>query len=246
MGTLGWVPGIILYTVFGFLAWYSAILLWQVQMGLDSHEYPVRNYGDLVFRLFGRVPRYIVNILQSIQLLLIVGQVILLNGQGISQTSQFKLCYAVCVLLFVIAGFAVGQVRTLRNFGSLSLLAVCINLLVIFISMAVMAHSPPNFAIGILGSSGSAVDPTTITPDDQGNYPPIRHYTNLPNPNSLLGSVNGLLNGIFAYGGAQIYPEVSQYCSSHISLTTYPMTSILTKFHRWLTRWRILGISSSR
>jgi hypothetical protein len=33
-----------------------------------------------------------------------------------------------------------------------------------------MAHSPPNYAISVLGSAGGAVDPTTITPDKDGNY----------------------------------------------------------------------------
>jgi hypothetical protein len=33
-----------------------------------------------------------------------------------------------------------------------------------------MAHSPPNYPISVLGSAGGAVDPTTITPDKDGNY----------------------------------------------------------------------------
>lgn len=68
-----------------------------------------------------------------------------------------------------------------------------------------MAHSEPNYAISVLGSSGGLVDPTTITPDPTtGEYPPIRHYNGLPDPSSLLGSINGLLQGVFAYGGAQL------------------------------------------
>ena len=120
------------------MAGYSGYLLWHVFMGLDSYEYPLRNYGDLAYRTLGSVARHVVNILQSIQLLLICSQVIIQNGQGISQTSKFRLCYAVCVILFVIAGFFIGQVRTLRSFGVFSMIAVGINLLVIFISMGVM------------------------------------------------------------------------------------------------------------
>lgn len=73
LGTLGWVPGIVLYTVFAFMAGYSGYHLRQVCLGLDSYEFPIRNYGDIVFRTMGSIPRYCVNILQSIQLLLIVG-----------------------------------------------------------------------------------------------------------------------------------------------------------------------------
>lgn len=88
------------------------------------------------------------------------------------------------------------------------MVAVGFNLLVIFISMGVIAHSPPNYEISTLGSAGYAVDPTTITPDKNGVYPPIRHYNGLPDPNSLIGSINGLMSGVFAYGGAQIFPEI--------------------------------------
>ena len=73
--------------------------------------------------------------------------------------------------------------------------------------MGVMAHSPPNYAISVLGSAGGLVDPTTITPDSAGVYPPIVHYNKLPDPNSLIGSINGLLSGVFAYGGAQLFVE---------------------------------------
>lgn len=208
IGTLGWGPGIALYTVFAFMAGYSGYLLWKVYMGLDSYEYPIRNYGDIVFRTMGSIPRYCVNVLQSIQLQLIVGQVIIQNGQGISQTSRFRLCYVVCVVIFVAAGFVIGQIRTLRNFGFISMIAVGLNLMVIFISMGVMAHSEPNYPISVLGSAGSAVNETTITPDANGNYPPIIHYGGLPDPNSLIGSINGLMSGVFAYGGAQIFPEI--------------------------------------
>jgi hypothetical protein len=208
LGNLGWGPGVALYTVFGFMAGYSGYLLWKTFLGLDSHEYPLKNYGDLAFRIYGSAARYFVNVLQALLLLLILGQVIIQNGQGISQVSKFRLCYAVCCVVFVAVGFFIGQVRTLRNYGWLANLAVFINLLVIFITMGVMAHSPPNYSIAKLGSAGASVDPSTITPDPKtGDYPPIIHYGGLPNPNSLIGSLNGLLQGVFAYGGAQLFVE---------------------------------------
>jgi hypothetical protein len=70
----------------------------------------------------------------------------------------------------------------------------------------VMAHSPPNYAISVLGSAESAVDPASIAPDATGNYPPIIHYNGLP-PNGLIGSVNGILSGVLAYCGAQLFVE---------------------------------------
>lgn len=136
-----------------------------------------------------------------------MGLVIISNGQAISQVSKFRLCYAVCCLIWAVCGFFVGQVHTLQKYGWLANLAIYINLLIIFITMGVMAHSPPNYAISVLGSAGGTVDPTTTTPDAQRNYPPVRHYGSLPNASSLYGFVLGLMQGVFAYGGGQLFVE---------------------------------------
>ena len=206
LGTLGWGPGIALYTVFGFMAGYSGYLIWHVFLGLDSYEFPCRNYGDLAFRTWGATARYLTNILQALGLLLLLGQVTIQYGQNISQVSKFRLCYVVCPLLFIIAGFFLTQIRTLKAYGLVANFAVFLNLLAIFITMGVMAHSPPNYEISTLGSAGGAVDPDTIKPDSKGDYPAIIHYGGLP-ANSLVGSINGLLSGVLAYAGAQLFVE---------------------------------------
>jgi Transmembrane amino acid transporter protein len=198
--------GIALYTVFGFMAGYSGYLVWRVFLGVDSYEFPARNYGDLAFRTWGTTARYITNVCQAIGLLLLLGQVTIQFGENISQVSKFRLCYAVCPVLFVIVGFFVTQVRTLRSFGWVAILSVALNLLVIFITMGVIANSPPNYAIATLGSAGSAVSAATITPDENGVYPAIIHYNGLP-PNSLVGSINGLLSAVLAYAGVQLFVE---------------------------------------
>lgn len=188
------------------MAGYSGYLIWRVFLGVDSYEFPARNYGDLGFRTWGTLARYITNIMQALGLLLLLGQVTIQFGENISQVSKFKLCYVVCPILFVIVGFFLTQIRTLKSYGWVANLAVWLNLLVIFITMGVIANSPPNYAISVLGSAGSAVDPDTIKPDDNGVYPPVIHYNNLP-PNGLVGSINGLLSGVLAYAGAQLFVE---------------------------------------
>lgn len=193
-GTLGWGPGIALYTVFGFFAGYSGYLIWHVYLGVDSYQFPARNYGDLAFRTWGMVARHVVNFLQALALLLILGQVTIQFGQNISQMSKFRLCYIVCPLLFIIAGFFITQIRTLKAYGWPASLCIWLNLLAIFMTMGFVSHSPPNFAAAELGSAGSAVDPDSITPDKNGNYPSIVHYAGLPAHN-LVGSINGLLSG---------------------------------------------------
>ena len=144
--------------------------------------------------------------MQSLGLILLLGEVVIQFGQNISAISQFKLCYVVCPLLFVVAGFLMTQIRTLKAYGWVATLAVWLNLLAIFITMGVIANSPPNYAFSTLGSAGSAVDITSITPDAAGNYPPIMHYNSLP-PNGLIGSINGLLSGVLAFAGAQLFVE---------------------------------------
>jgi hypothetical protein len=181
-------------------------LIWRVFLGVDSYEFPAKNYGDLGFRTWGVTARYVTNIMQALGLLLLLGQVTIQFGENISQVSKFKLCYVVCPVLFVCVGFFLTQIRTLKAYGLVANLAVWLNLLVIFITMGVIANSPPNYAISVLGSAGSAVDPDTIKPDDNGNYPPIIHYNGLP-PNGLVGSINGLLSGVLAYAGAQLFVE---------------------------------------
>lgn len=175
-------------------------------LGIDSYEFPARNYGDLGFRTWGVTTRYVTNVMQALGLLLLLGQVTIQFGENISAVSKFKLCYIVCPLLFVVAGFFMTQIRTLKSYGWVANLAVWLNLLAIFITMGVIANSPPNYAFAVLGSAGSAVDAATITPDDAGNYPPVMHYNGLP-PNGLVGSINGLLSGVLAYAGAQLFVE---------------------------------------
>ncbi|OCK74730.1 oligopeptide transporter protein [Lepidopterella palustris CBS 459.81] len=207
IGTLGWGPGIALFTVFGLAAGYGGYLLWISFLGLDSYEFPLRNYGDLAFRIYGSIPRHFVNILQSIQLLCSVGLIVISNGQAISQVSKFRLCYAVCCLIWAICGFGLGQVRTLQRFGWLANVAIWINLMIMFISMGTIAHSPPNYSVAAFGSAGATTVPADVTPDANGVFPPVKHYAGLPNPSSLIGSINGLMQGVYAYSGAQLFIE---------------------------------------
>ena len=65
--------------------------LWKMFIMLDSYKYPLKTYGDIAFRVFGAPARHTVNILQSIQLIVNVGLIIIGNGQGIYQINP-KIC----------------------------------------------------------------------------------------------------------------------------------------------------------
>ena len=174
--------------------------------GLDSYEYPVKSYGDLAFRLYGPIARYGFNILQSIQLICNVGVIIISNGEALSEASKFKLCYAVCCLVWALAGFFLGQIRTLQKFGWLANFAIWINLLIMFITMGVAAHSDPLFSAS--GSSaGYSINPDLVTPDAAGKYPPIQHSGGLPDPQNFGAAVNGMMQAVYSYGGAMLFPE---------------------------------------
>lgn len=204
--TTGWGPGVALYTVFGFMAGVSGWLLWACFMGLDSYQYPVKSYGDLAFRLYGQSARYVFNILQSIQLICAVALIIISNGEALSEVSKFKLCYAICCLVWALAGFFIGQVRTLQKFGWLANFAVWINLLIMFISMGVAAHSPPLYSAAA-ASAGYSVNPALVTPNAAGVFPAVTHSAGLPDPANFGASVNGLMQAVYAYGGAMLFTE---------------------------------------
>lgn len=69
--------------------------------------------------------------------------------------------------------------------------AVWINLLIIFISMGFIAHSPPNF-VSAMAAYGIGPGPILKS-----------KFVSLP----LFNKVNGIMNMVFAYGGAMIFPE---------------------------------------
>ena len=151
--------------------------------------------------------RYLFNFLQGIQLLLNVGLIVISNGEALSQAAKFKLCFIVCCLIWALVGFAVGQIRTLQKFGWLANAAVWINLMCMFITMGAAAHSAPNYA-GSGQSAGAVIDNgALVTPDANGNFPPVQTSGGLPDTGGFVGAVSGAMQAIFAYGGAMIFPE---------------------------------------
>lgn len=115
IGTLGFGPGVGILTAMGIMSAYSAYLVWRIYMNVDSNEFPARNYGDLAFRTWGTLARHVTNVLQALSLLLLLGQVVILFGQNISEMSKYRICYIVCPLIFVIIGFFLTQIRSLRS-----------------------------------------------------------------------------------------------------------------------------------
>ncbi|KAF4555622.1 Transmembrane amino acid transporter-like protein 11 [Elsinoe fawcettii] len=210
VATTGWGPAVALYTVFGGLAGYSGYLIWKMFLGLDSYQYPCKTYGDLAFRIYGTWARHSVNILQSVQLLCNVGVIVIQNGQSLSQVAKFRLCYAICCLVFALAGFLLGQIRTLKRFGWLANFAIWLNLLIIFLTMGVAAHSAPNYDAAQSASAGAVISgpggPLVAQLPD-GSFPPITTSAKLPVGGNFGAAVTGLMQAVYSYGGAMLFTE---------------------------------------
>ncbi|KAI9758177.1 MAG: hypothetical protein M4579_003151 [Chaenotheca gracillima] len=191
---MGYGPGIALYAIFACFAMFSGFLIWKIFLQMDSSKYPLKTYGDLFFRIYGNVPRYLANTLQSIQLLFNVGIIVLSNGQSLSQVASGKVCFSVLCLIWTIAGFLLGQIRTLQKYGWVANSAVWINIFVIFATMGVVSHSAPNYTAG-LSSNKQPQAPLIHT----AGPPP---YSDFPN------QVVGLMQAVFSYGGAMIFCEL--------------------------------------
>ena len=111
---------------------------------LDSDRYPMSNYSDIAFRIYGPFARHIVNVLQSVQLFCLVGVIIIGNGQGLYQINC-NICYVVCCVIWSVLGMFLGQIRTLQRFGWIANFAVWINVIVMVLTMVVVTHSEPNY-----------------------------------------------------------------------------------------------------
>ncbi|KAJ6591532.1 transmembrane amino acid transporter protein-domain-containing protein [Mycena vulgaris] len=192
---VGWVPRVILYFFMGLIALYTGLLLWRLFIRLDSLRYPFLSYADIVERIFGTRARRVSTILQSLQLIVIVGIICLSNAQALVQISKHHICFSVCIVIWALIGMVIGQIRTLRasfRYGWLANAAVWFNLLIIFTSMGFVAHSPPNFAAAF-SSLGVPEGPVET-----------QLFAKIP----LFSQVNGIMNMVYAYGGAMIFPEM--------------------------------------
>jgi len=197
---MGYGPGFALYTVFGGMAFYSGIQLWQQFLGLDSTRYPMRSYGDLAFRVYGKYAKAGVNILQSFQFFLNVALLIESNGQGLAQMAVGPsgtgfLCFVVAEVIFMLLGFLLGQIRTLQRLSFLANIAIWLNVIVIIMTMVVTAKYPPNYS-AVYNSYGIKEGEPIIT---TANWPPNT---------ALEDRINGLMNGVFSFGGATLFNEL--------------------------------------
>jgi amino acid transporter len=136
---------------------------------------------------------------------LTVSLITISNGLALSIITKFKLCYVVCVIILVVTGMLLGQIRTLQKFSWLANIAVFMNVFIMILTMIVAAHSDPNYnAAGVLSAGASLMD-GSIDQLPNGKWPAVKHYNNIPPTGSFVAALNGIMNTVFAYGGANVF-----------------------------------------
>ena len=177
----------------------GGFLLWKMFLGLDSDRYPLKTYGDIAFRVYGTIARHSINILQSVQLLFNVGIIVISNGQSLSEIANNDTCFIILCFVWAIAGMIFGQIRTLQNLGWLANAAIWMNLFVIFLTMGIVANTPPNYDAGIAGN---------VLTVAQGSEDRIKQTTAGPGVGiDFTGQVVGLMQAVYSYGGAMLFVE---------------------------------------
>ncbi|KXN81080.1 N amino acid transport system protein [Leucoagaricus sp. SymC.cos] len=175
---VGWVP-------VALVALYTSLILWRLFVRLDSIRYPLRSYSDIVERIYGKRARQVASFLQNLQLIIIVGVNCLANGQAFSQVTKGRICFSVCIVIWTLIGMVIGQVRSLKWY-------IRVNITLIAVSMGFVAHSPPNFEAA---QKSLGVKPGPVVTQKTASLP-------------LFLQVTGIMNMVFAYGGAMIFPEI--------------------------------------
>lgn len=91
-------------------------------------------------------------------------------------------------------GFLLGQIRTLQRLAWLANVAIWLNVFVIIMTMIVVHQYPPNYSAS-LNTFGTPAGP-------------VQTSANWPEGTTLYDRINGLMNCVFAYGGATLFNEL--------------------------------------
>lgn len=195
---LGYGTGAILYTIMMICAAYSAWILWVLFLRLDSPEFPVNDYGNLAYKIFGNAARIGCSTLQALQLWFNVGVLILANAQGLSQVADGRVCFSVLALIWALLGMAVGQIKTLQRFGPLANCAIWLNLICLGLIMGVVVHTSPNYEGALAQYGTSIVDISSPAPVSVPAF----------SSGAVSTQIVAVMQIVYSYGGATIFVEL--------------------------------------
>lgn len=192
----GYVPGTLLYVFMGAAAFYCGGLLWWLYVKLDSDRFAVKSYSDIAERVVGRPFRIFVTWLVFIHMIVNIATTSLGSAQSLVQivqaTSTRSLCFIVAIVIWILVGMFLNQIRTLKRYGWLASCAIWLNLLVIFLSLGFIAHSPPNYAAA---KAAYGIPAGPVSRPAFATYP-------------FFERINGVMNIVYAYGGATIFAQI--------------------------------------
>ncbi|GAV56432.1 hypothetical protein ZYGR_0BT00120 [Zygosaccharomyces rouxii] len=203
---MGYVPGVILYVLFGVAAAFGGWLLNRCFCKVDSNNYPIRTFSDLAARIVAPWFRYPFGLLQFIQMILNCGLILLSTAQAVSQMlvvnrGKDDFCFTVDILVWALLCMIVGQIRSLSRFAHIANFAVWMNIAVCIITMVGVAVGGPYYGIfNQYGKGPPYFEPGTFNPL------PIAKYA--ITPGSTADRIAGMNNMVFAWGGATIFCEV--------------------------------------
>ncbi|PRT55647.1 N amino acid transport system protein [Wickerhamiella sorbophila] len=198
---MGYVPGVILYVLFGCMAAFGGYLLNRAFCRLDSNNYPIRTFSDLAARCIGYWFRYPFAILQFIQMIMNVGLILLGTATAVAEVivqyhGHNTFCFVVNILVWALFGMLLGQIKTLHRFAHIANSAVWMNIAICIITMVAAATTTPYYSI-FWANYGH---------DYPYNTTDILRYA--ITPGTLSTRIAGMNNMVFAWGGATIFCEV--------------------------------------
>lgn len=180
--TLGFGPGVLVYTFLGLFAFLCGQILWKLYMNLDSERYPIKSYGDVANRTFGTAGRNIVNTVQMLQLTLLTATLLALVSRPLADQISPTFCILFMSVIMTVVGIVFSQIRTLRNISAISYFNI-------FLSIGVM----------IFGMFGAVL----YDAKDGGST----HTYKWTPPSHWKDQMAGVQIAIMAYGGATLFVE---------------------------------------
>ncbi|KAB8446270.1 hypothetical protein FH972_025250 [Carpinus fangiana] len=115
-------------------------------------------------------------------------------GPGFGLYTSFGIMAGVSEVIFMVCGFALGQIRTLQRFSYLANFAIWLNVFILFMTMGVASGSEPNWDAVL-----------TSFKIEKG---PIYHTAGIPPGKDLIDNINGLMQAVYSYGGATLFCEL--------------------------------------
>lgn len=183
----GYVPGTLLYVFMGGMAFYCGGLLWWLYVKLDSDRFPVKSYSDISERTAGPYMRTLVTWLVFIHMIVNVATTSLSAAQSLYQLTHGRICFVVAIVVWILVGCVLNQIRTLKRYSWLASCAIWLNILVIFLSMGFIAHSAPNY---LAAKASYGIDAGPVVKQAFATYP---FYSRINGVCSIRAANAGLL-----------------------------------------------------